>query len=116
MAWHGMPARGWRRARRSPDSSVLYEDCHRDRHPDDIVACVAEDVSAGLTARQIADKRRLPVDFVDMAIDRARERGLLEVVDMGSSGHACGESICRPDPDSLVCAGCPFRIFPSSRS
>ncbi len=116
MAWQGMPARGWRRARRSPVSSIPGGDRRPDRHPDDIVVCVAEDVSAGLTARQIADKRRLPVDFVDMVIDRARERGLLEMVDMGPSGHACGESMCRPDPDSLVCAGCPFRIFPSSRS
>ena len=113
MAWNGMSAHGWRRARRPSASDGARRPDHR---PDDIIACVAEDVSAGLTVRQIADKRRLPVDFIDMAINRARKRGLLEMVDMESSGHVCGESRCRPDPDSLVCAGCPFRIFPSSRS
>ena len=59
--------------------------------------------------------RHLPVDFVDMAIERARERGSLDVVDMRSR-HACGETVCRPDPASLVCVGCPFRFFPSSDS
>lgn len=32
------------------------------------------------------------------------------------SRHACGETVCRPDPASLVCVGCPFRFFPSSDS
>ena len=103
MERSGASAHGWRRTPRTADT---YGD-----GGNDIVARIAGDIAAGLTVRQIADKRHLPVDFVDMAVERADKRGLLAVMDMR---HACGETICQPDPASLVCAGCPFRIFPSS--
>lgn len=103
MERSGASAHGWRRTPRTADT---YGDGRND-----IVARIAGDIAAGLTVRQIADKRHLPVDFVDMAVERADKRGLLAVMDMR---HACGETICQPDPASLVCAGCPFRIFPSS--
>lgn len=103
----GIPARGWRRTSRTVGP--------QDNGQGDIVTRIVGDVAAGLTVRQIAAERHLPVDFVDMAIERARERGSLDVVDMRSR-HACGETVCRPDPASLVCVGCPFRFFPSSDS
>ena len=102
-----IPARGWRLTSRTVGP--------QDNGQDDIVTRIVGDVAAGLTVRQIAAERHLPVDFVDMAIERARERGSLDVVDMRSR-HACGETVCRPDPASLVCVGCPFRFFPSSDS
>lgn len=103
----GIPARGWRRTSRTADP--------QDNGQGDIVTRIVGDVAAGLTVRQIAAERHLPVDFVDMASERAREQGSLDVVDMRSR-HACGETVCRPDPASLVCVGCPFRFFPSSDS
>lgn len=103
MERSGASAHGWRRTPRTADT---YGDGRNG-----IIARIAGDIAAGLTVRQIADKRHLPVDFVDMAVERADKRGLLAVMDMR---HACGETICQPDPASLVCAGCPFRIFPSS--
>ena len=105
MERSGASAHGWRRTPRTADT---YGDGRND-----IVARIAGDIAAGLTVRQIADKRHLPVDFVDMAVERADKRGLLAVMDMR---HACGETVCRPDPASLVCVGCPFRFFPSSDS
>ena len=102
-----IPARGWRLTSRTVGP--------QDNGRGDIVTRIVGDVAAGLTVRQIAAERHLPVDFVDMAIERARERGSLDVVDMRLR-HACGETVCRPDPASLVCVGCPFRFFPSSDS
>ena len=86
MERSGASAHGWRRTPRTADT---YGDGRND-----IVARIAGDIAAGLTVRQIADKRHLPVDFVDMAVERADKRGLLAVMDMR---HACGETICQPD-------------------
>lgn len=69
---------------------------------------VACDMEAGLSIRQVADRRHLPVDSIVMAISRAQERGLLQVADL-TSRSACGETTCQPDPSSLICAGCPFQ-------
>lgn len=85
MERSGASAHGWRRTPRTTDT---YGDGRND-----IVARIAGDIAAGLTVRQIADKRHLPVDFVDMAVERADKRGLLAVMDMR---HACGETICQP--------------------
>ena len=61
MERSGASAHGWRRTPRTADT---YGDGRND-----IVARIAGDIAAGLTVRQIADKRHLPVDFVDMAVD-----------------------------------------------
>ena len=105
----GIPARGWRRTSRTVGP--------QDNGQGDIVTRIVGDVAAGLRVRQIAAERHLPVDFVDDGPyeTRARTRTRLNVVDMRSR-HACGETVCRPDPASLVCVGCPFRFFPSSDS
>lgn len=68
MERSGASAHGWRRTPRTTDT---YGDGRND-----IVARIAGDIAAGLTVRQIADKRHLPVDFVDMAVERAGKRGL----------------------------------------
>ena len=106
MVWHGLGARGWRHTgkRRETRRGVRRSA----GLSGDIVADVVCDLDAGLTVRQIASNRHLPVDFVDMTIARARERGLLQVADL-SPQSMCGETTCQPDPSSLICAGCPFR-------
>ncbi len=76
--------------------------------PNDIVATIAADRQAGLTIPQIAARWRVPKDFVDMALDRARERGL-DVHAHTVPRPSCNATICRPDPTSLLCASCPFR-------
>ena len=63
MERSGASAHGWRRTPRTTDT---YGDGRND-----IVARIAGDIAAGLTVRQIADKRHLPVDFVDMAVERS---------------------------------------------
>lgn len=82
--------------------------------PNDIVACIAADRQAGLTIPQIAARWRVPEDFVGMAIDRARERGL-DVRAHDAPRPVCNATICRPDPASLLCAGCPFRATLQAR-
>ena len=70
---------------------------------------VVGDLDAGLSVRAIAERRHLPVDFIDMAVSRARQRGLLQVTDL-TPRSMCGERTCQPDPASLICVGCPFRL------
>lgn len=86
-----------------------------DEQPADIVADIAADLKTGMTVPQIADYRRLPSDFVDMAVMRAQERGLVTLMERASRS-LCDGTACRPDPASLVCAGCPFRAPSSARS
>ena len=93
----------------------MSQSYHADEQPADIVADIAADLKTGMTVPQIADYRRLPSDFVDMAIMRAQERGLVTLMDRAPRS-LCDGTACRPDPASLVCAGCPFRALSSARS
>lgn len=93
----------------------MSQSYHADEQPADIVADIAADLKTGMTVPQIADYRRLPSDFVDMAIMRAQERGLVTLMDRAPQS-LCDGTACRPDPASLVCAGCPFRAPSSARS
>lgn len=82
--------------------------------PNDIVASIATDCQAGLTVPQIAARWRVPEEFVSMALDRARERGL-DIHTRAVPHPSCNATICRPDPTSLLCASCPFRTAPSAK-
>ena len=93
----------------------MSQSYHADEQPADIVADIAADLKTGMTVPQIADYRRLPSDFVDMAIMRAQERGLVTLMDRAPRS-LCDGTACRPDPALLVCAGCPFRAPSSARS
>lgn len=106
MVWHGLGSRSWRHT--TDRTKTAHGFANGTAARGNIVADVVADLDAGLTVRQIAANRHLPVDFVDMAITRARERGLLQVTDL-SPRSMCGETTCQPDPSSLICAGCPFR-------
>ncbi|BAJ69286.1 conserved hypothetical protein [Bifidobacterium longum subsp. infantis ATCC 15697 = JCM 1222 = DSM 20088] len=105
-------SRDWRR----PFRAVGWRNGQAaDEQPADIVADIAADLKTGMTVPQIADYRRLPSDFVDMAVMRAQERGLVTLMDRAPRS-LCDGTACRPDPASLVCAGCPFRAPSSARS
>ncbi|MDF7665973.1 hypothetical protein [Bifidobacterium sp. ESL0745] len=72
---------------------------------------IAEEIIAGLTngrtPRMIATELSLPLDFVDLVIEQERTAGRLNVYDLRSCNSTTGEG-CDPDPESLVCAGCPI--------
>lgn len=69
-----------------------------------IVSQVVREMQSGMTAAQCAAAHHVPVDFIDMTIERARATGRLEFIAL----DACGRGTCTPDPNSLICAGCPF--------
>ncbi|MDF7663124.1 hypothetical protein PT282_00295 [Bifidobacterium sp. ESL0763] len=64
-------------------------------------------LTQGRTIRMVADELGLPMDFVNLVVDRERHAGRLDVYDLRSCNSTTGEG-CDPDPDSLVCAGCPI--------
>ncbi|WEV46767.1 hypothetical protein OZX62_00175 [Bifidobacterium sp. ESL0690] len=74
-------------------------------------ASVSEKVISGLTRgqtpRMIAVNLNLPLDFVDLVIEQERAAGHINIYDLRSCNSTTGEG-CNPDPDSLVCAGCPI--------
>lgn len=74
-----------------------------------IVALVADDLARGLTVDGIARRRGLPREFVRMAVGQAVADGRVRLIEL-TPRFSCGESVCAPDPESLVCAGCP--LFP----
>lgn len=73
-----------------------------------IVDHIVHDLLAGLTVADCAHKYRLPRDFVEQIVTMARERGTLDIVSLDTRA-GCGTGGCQPDPESLVCAGCPLR-------
>lgn len=81
--------------------------------PGGIVAQVADELGHGMTVADCAARHNLPRDFIVMIAAQARRRGLLTVVDLQADGTVCG--VCAPDPDSIVCAGCPLRSSSARR-
>ncbi|KFI68706.1 hypothetical protein [Bifidobacterium magnum] len=79
-----------------------------------IVTQVVDDLAAGMTVVECAEKHRLPRDFVEQIVDHARKRGSLNMVAL-SAESGCSTGMCDPDPDSLVCAGCPLVPAASGR-
>lgn len=63
-------------------------------------------IQSGATPRQAAQMLHQPLDLVDMVIERSERNGELTILRFGNG--RCGSQFCRPDPDSLVCAGCPI--------
>ena len=66
---------------------------------------VIRQLAAGATPRLAAQRLGLPVDLVDLIVERERAAGRLDV--LAPSTGRCGGP-CDPDPQSLVCAGCPI--------
>lgn len=74
--------------------------------PATVMDSVVELCGRGTPPLDIARRLRLPVPFVRQIIDVAAAQGRL---DMPEWRDACASGSCSPDPQSLVCAGCPFR-------
>ncbi|WEV65816.1 hypothetical protein [Bifidobacterium sp. ESL0764] len=68
---------------------------------------IIDELTHGRTPRMVADKLGLPLDFVNLAIERERRAGRLDIYDLRSCNSTTGDG-CNPDPKSLVCAGCPI--------
>ncbi|WEV67471.1 hypothetical protein OZX72_00170 [Bifidobacterium sp. ESL0769] len=72
---------------------------------------IVDGLTNGKTPRMIAVSLNLPLDFVDLVIEQECAAGRINVYDLRSCNTTTGEG-CDPDPESLVCAGCP--IFPKA--
>ncbi|WEV64050.1 hypothetical protein [Bifidobacterium sp. ESL0732] len=72
-----------------------------------IAATIINELTHGQTPRMVADRLGLPLDFVNLVIERERRAGRLNIYDLRSCNSTTGEG-CDPDPDSLICAGCPI--------
>ncbi|MDF7640036.1 hypothetical protein PT279_00240 [Bifidobacterium sp. ESL0784] len=68
---------------------------------------VIDGLTRGQTPRMIATNLSLPLDFIDLVIEQERTAGRLNIYDLRSCNSTTGEG-CNPDPESLVCAGCPI--------
>lgn len=66
-------------------------------------------MSLGLGVEDCSRRLGMPTDLVDLAARHARAEGRLPAV---PAMLPCGPGSCRPDPSSLLCAGCP--LAPSS--
>ena len=71
-----------------------------------ITAQVIHDLSRGMTVRECADAHHLPEAFSAQIVEFARARGELDVVALDRGCVTKG--MCTPDPDSVICAGCPL--------
>lgn len=90
------------------------------RHPDEarpqatgIAEAIIAELRSGSTPRLAAEHLHLPLDFVEMVIEEARAEGKLDILRIGGAGCSLGS--CSPDPDSLVCAGCPVMVTAKRR-
>jgi hypothetical protein len=79
----------------------------RTHHDSSIASKVVNGLTHGQTPRQIADHLNLPLDFIDLIISQERNAGRLDVYDLRSCNSSSGQG-CNPDPESLVCSGCPI--------
>ena len=71
---------------------------------DSVADRVLTELHHGSTPRLAAQRLGLPLDLVSLVVEREQAAGRLEVVQV--TRDRCIGS-CDPDPDSLVCAGCP---------
>ncbi|RYQ67113.1 hypothetical protein [Bifidobacterium pseudolongum] len=71
-----------------------------------ITAQVIHDLGRGMTVRECADAHHLPEAFIAQIVEFARAHGELDVVALDRGCVTKG--MCTPDPDSVICAGCPL--------
>lgn len=75
-------------------------------HGTSLVEQVLYELTHGSTASMVAERHGLPRDFVNLILERAQRDGTVDVVELTSG--SCTKGTCDPDPESLVCAGCPI--------
>lgn len=71
-----------------------------------LVSRIVHDLANGKTTSMVAHDYGLPLDFVTLVLDRARQQGNLDFFELKPG--SCTKGACDPDPESLVCAGCPI--------
>ena len=71
-----------------------------------ITAQVIHDLGRGMTVRECADAHHLPEAFIAQIVEFARARGELDVVALDR--ECVTKGMCTPNPDSVICAGCPL--------
>ena len=71
-----------------------------------ITAQVIHDLGRGMTVRECADAHHLPEAFIAQIAEFARARGELDLVVLDRGCVTKG--MCTPDPESVICAGCPL--------
>lgn len=71
-----------------------------------LVSQILEELTHGGTVTMVAEKHGLPLDFVTLVLERARRNGSVEFFELKPG--SCTKGSCDPDPESLVCAGCPI--------
>lgn len=76
-------------------------------HDASIASKVVDGLTHAQTPRQIASHLNLPLDFIDLIISQERKAGRLDVYDLRSCNSSSSQG-CNPDPESLVCSGCPI--------
>ena len=59
-----------------------------------------------MTVRECADAHHLPEAFIAQIVEFARARGELDVVALDR--ECVTKGMCTPNPDSVICAGCPL--------
>ncbi|MEE1296543.1 MAG: hypothetical protein UHD09_06860 [Bifidobacterium sp.] len=70
-----------------------------------VVGRVVAMLGAGRSVHECAEALGLPDAFIEQVADDARRRGLIDVIALDTG---CTSGHCTPDPDSIVCAGCPL--------
>jgi hypothetical protein len=71
-----------------------------------LVAQIVDELTHGKTTAMVAKSHGLPRDFVDMVLERAQRNGTIDFFEIKPG--TCTKGACDPDPESLVCAGCPI--------
>jgi hypothetical protein len=71
-----------------------------------LVTQIVHELADGKTTFMVARAHGLPQDFVDLVLERARRDGSLDFFELKPG--SCTKGSCDPDPESLVCAGCPI--------
>jgi hypothetical protein len=69
---------------------------------------VIGELSNGKTIERVARAHAMPTDLVKAMVEQAEREGKLDYYTFDNG--RCSFGLCNPDPDSLICAGCP--LFP----
>ncbi|MCI1901425.1 MAG: hypothetical protein LKI93_01655 [Bifidobacteriaceae bacterium] len=101
--------RGFRAAgsvRRAEDTSHSQCPAGGQNRDTPLVAQIVSELADGNTTAMVARQHGLPLDFVELVLERARKSGSLDFFELKPG--SCTKGRCDPDPESLVCAGCPI--------
>ncbi|MDO5694126.1 MAG: hypothetical protein Q4G38_00320 [Aeriscardovia aeriphila] len=74
-----------------------------------LLSLVVQDLQSGKSPYAIAQSRRVPLDFVKLSLDWLQDHPQVNGTDIAFvSVAACNQGACDPNPESLICVGCPL--------